>query len=99
MASIEYDLDISALTRIDELYCVGWRSVEAYVGPRRFKVSIYENLSSREPPLFSANYEEHVMLEIDGDWRPLWAKANFPWEAADTVEDCFQRALAHVNRA
>jgi hypothetical protein len=38
-------------------------------------------------------------VEIGGELRPVLVKANLPWEAADTIEECLQAALGHVDKA
>jgi hypothetical protein len=90
-------LDPARYSNISELYRVGYRGWEAVVRGRRFRVTIYEALHDREGPIFSASYEEEVAVVVgDREW-PVLVKANLPWEAADTVEECLEAALAHVN--
>jgi hypothetical protein len=92
-------VDPSRCPNIGQLYRVGFRGWEAMLDGRRFRVTIYEALHDRSGPVFSANYEEEVQLLIGGQPRPLLVKADLPWEAADTVEECLQAALARVNDA
>jgi hypothetical protein len=93
------EIDLSPYPRITGLYRVGLRGVEAMIGERRFRVTIYEALHDRTGPVFSANYEEEVQLLIGGQPRPLLVKSDLPWEAADTIDECLQAALARVNDA
>jgi hypothetical protein len=93
------DIDASQYPNITELYRSGWRSIEAHVGRRHFKVAVYEKLSDAEPPRFSVNYEEKIKVRIEEEERPMWVKADLPWEAGDDPDECLRRALAHVDRS
>jgi hypothetical protein len=72
--------------------------VEAGVGTRHFRVTIYERLTENGPR-FSTNYEEKIQVEIDHEWRQLWVKADLPWETSDSAEECLRAALAQVDKA
>jgi hypothetical protein len=93
------EIDASLYPNITALYRVGFRGVEARVGDRRFRLTIYEALHDAGSPRFSANYEEEVQIELNGEWRPILVKANLPWEAADTVEECVRAGLRHIDEA
>ena len=93
------DVDPSLYPNITALFRVGFRGIEAHVGRRRFRVTIYEALHDRRPPVFSTNYEEEIEILIDGELRPLYVKADLPWAAADSIDECLRAALHHVNVA
>lgn len=93
------DIDASPYPNITELYRTGFRRVDAHLGRRRFRIWIFEKLRDRDPPIYSANYEEATQVQIRGEWQSLWVKTDLPWEAADSVEDCLRAALAQVNKA
>jgi hypothetical protein len=93
------ELDPSEFPGFESFERVGYRAVEVVVRGRRFRVTAYETLHDPDAPRFSANYEEEVEARVGDEWRRVLVKANLPWEAADTAEDCFRAALRHVERA
>jgi hypothetical protein len=93
------EIDSARFPNITRLDRVGWRSVDAHLGSRQFRVAVYEKLSDRESPIYSADYEERVDVEIGGAWKRIWVRADLPWEASDSVDACLHAALRHVNDA
>lgn len=92
------DIDVSLYPNITALYRIGPRDVEAHLGPRRFRVAIYEGLKDPQPT-YSTNYEQRIEVGVAGRWLPLWVTADLPWEVRDSVDECLRAGLAHVDRA
>lgn len=93
------DIDPSRYPNITALERVGLQTVVAHLGPRRFRIWIYEKLSDRSSPLFSTNYEQRVEVRVADRWHALWVKVDLPWEARDSFDECMHAALRHVNGA
>lgn len=91
------ELDATRYPNLTDLFLVEWRAVEADRGAQHFKVTVYERLTGGEPPRFFAVYDEKIQAEIDQKERRLWASADIPSEAGDSVEECMHAALTRLN--
>ena len=90
-------IDASRYPNVTDIFRVDWRAIEADVGPRHFKVTVFEKLGDPEPPPFFATFDEKIRVEIDQVDRPLWVGTDLPPEEGDSPEDCVTAALGRLN--
>ncbi|HEV3479783.1 MAG TPA: hypothetical protein VG144_10080 [Gaiellaceae bacterium] len=74
-----------------EAYLVSDRAVEVLLRDgRTVRITAYESLKSGG---YSAVHEVEVEFEQDGKDVAAWSRADFPWAAGDSVEDCLAEAI------